>query len=390
MNPFEFICVPRILFGRGQVASLAAVVASLGAQRPLLVHNVTEAVLRRVLEQLPDAPPAVFVQRGEPKVDDVDQALDLARAHQCDSAIGLGGGSAIDTAKAVAGLLGNGGQALDYMEIVGKGLKITRPAAPWIALPTTAGTGAEVARNAVITAAAQGFKASIRSEHLLARVALVDPELGVDVPPQVTASCGMDALCQLIESYCSKGANPMSDALALRGIELASGALAAACHNGHDLEARQDMALAALLSGLTLTSAGLGAVHGFAAPLGARYPAPHGTVCAALLPHVIEANIAALLDQSDHHPVLQRYAAVGRLLARQSQLPTPAALQACVDVTLALLAELDIPPLSRFGIEPAHIPQLIEPARQTSSMKYNPVTLSDQALTAILRRAIGA
>src|SRR5690242_13186458 len=293
MSGFELSSVGRIFFGRGQVRRLGEIARSMGSAA-LVVHNgpvpaAVEAALsgtgmRTVLVR----------QHGEPKVEDVDRGLAAARENGCDLVIGVGGGSAIDAAKAVAGLLTNGGAALDYMEVIGKGQKITRPAAPWVAVPTTAGTGAEATRNAVIGSPEKRFKASIRSEHLLPRVALVDPELGVGVPPDVTARSGMDALCQCVEAYTSIGANAMTDPMALHGVALAGRSLRRAFENGQDLDAREDMALAALLSGIALTNAGLGAVHGFAAPLGANFPAPHGTVCAALLPHVIAANVAAL------------------------------------------------------------------------------------------------
>ncbi len=278
------------------------------------------------------------------------------RENGCDMVIGLGGGSAIDCAKAVAGLLTNGGAALDYMEVIGKGQKITKPAAPWFAIPTTAGTGAEATRNAVIGCPEKQFKASIRSELLLPRVAVVDAELGVDVPPGVTASSGMDALCQLIESYTSTGANPMTDALAVKGIELAAGSLARAYRDGHDLEAREAMAMAALLSGICLANAGLGAVHGFAAPLGANFPAPHGTVCAALLPHVIAANLREGRGQPE---LLARYARIGRLMANDARMDEAAAIDACHQVTAALARELRIPPLGQFGLKEDNIPRLV-------------------------------
>jgi len=239
----------------------------------------------------------LFRQRGEPQVADVEQAVAAAREAGCDVLVALGGGSAIDCGKAVAGVVANGGTPLDYMEVIGQGRPLTRPALPWVAVPTTAGTGAEVTRNAVVGEPSKKFKASLRSELLLPRVALVDPELGVGVPPAVTAASGMDALCQLIESYTSTGAQPMTDALALRGIELAARALPRVYRDGTDLDAREDMALAALLSGVTLTNAGLGAVHGFAAPLGANFPVPHGTICGLLLPNVIRANRAAEIRQ---------------------------------------------------------------------------------------------
>jgi alcohol dehydrogenase class IV len=320
-------------------------------------------------------------------VDDVDRGVELARAAGADLVIGVGGGSAIDAAKAIAGLLTNGGQAVDYMEVVGKGLKITRPALPWIAVPTTAGTGAEVTRNAVIGLPEKSFKASIRSEHLLPRVAVIDPELGLTVPPNVTASSGMDALCQLIEAYTSTGANPMTDALAVEGIELAGRALRRAYANGADLDAREDMAMAALFSGIALTNAGLGAVHGFAAPVGAKFPVPHGVVCAALLPQVIQANVTAAGNAAAHE-VLCRYAQIGRILTAQPNLDDEPAIQSCIAVAAGLVRDLKIPPLSRFGIGTADVPELVGLARKSSSMKYNPVKLSEDELARVLRRAI--
>jgi alcohol dehydrogenase class IV len=244
-----------------------------------------------------------------------------------------------------------------------------------------------VTRNAVLGDPARKFKASLRSELLLPRVALVDPEMGLGVPPGVTASSGMDALCQLIESYTSLNAQPITDALAMKGIGLAARSLRRAVADGTRVDAREDMALAALLSGMALTQAGLGAVHGFAAPLGANFPAPHGTVCAALLPHVMAANIAALRTQSVRHPVLERYADVGRSLRRQAGRDEAAA-DAGVDEAAALVADLHIPPLGKFGLTPARFPEMVALARQSSSMRYNPVVLSDQALAECLSRAL--
>jgi alcohol dehydrogenase class IV len=276
------------------------------------------------------------------------------------------------------------------MEVVGMGKKIARPAAPWMAIPTTAGTGAEATRNAVIGLPEKRFKASIRSELLLPRVALVDPCLGVTVPPAVTAGSGMDALCQLIESYTSTGASPMTDALALQGIPLAAQCLPRAYQNGADLDAREDMALAALLSGITLTNAGLGAVHGFAAALGANFPIPHGIVCAALLPHIINANIQALRaqDPTDASRGLTRYATIGRKLPGFDSVDDVEAIDACVQFTSNLSCELNIPPLKQFGIQFGHLAEMVSLSRKASSMRFNPVVLSDASLTAALGLAI--
>jgi alcohol dehydrogenase class IV len=390
---FEHYGVGRILFGRGQVERAGELAAPLG-RAALVVYNGDEpgrgGPLDRVAGLLArQGVSATFVrQRGEPTVADVERALDAARASGCDVVIGLGGGSAIDAAKAAAGLLANGGAALDYLEVIGKGQRITKPAVPWIAIPTTAGTGAEATRNAVIGHPEKRFKASIRSELLLPRVALVDPELGVDVPPAVTASSGMDALCQLIESYTSSGANPMTDPLALQGIPLAARSLRRAYEDGRDVDARSDMAMAALLGGIALTNAGLGAVHGFAAPLGANFPVPHGVVCAALLPHVIEANVRALRDASPDHPTLRRYAAVGRAMTGQAGLGDADAIQRVIDETAALARDLKIPSLGGFGLTPAAVPEMVALARKASSMRYNPTTLSDDVLADVLTRAI--
>jgi alcohol dehydrogenase class IV len=385
MHTFEFTSPSRILFGVGQSSRLPDLARQLGS-KALIIFNTGQDLAHRLAADLPQV---LLPQPGEPQVNDVDHALQTARENACDLVIGLGGGSAIDAAKAVAGLLTNGGCALDYMEVVGKGHKISRPAAPWIAIPTTAGTGAEATRNAVIGSPEHHFKASIRSEHLLPRIVLIDPQLGVDVPPHVTAASGMDALCQCIESYTSTGAQPITDALALQGIALAGRALRRAFGNGHDLDARQDMALAALLSGITLANAGLGAVHGFAAPLGANFPVPHGAACAALLPPVLQANVHALRTQSPAHPVLNKYARIGRTLVGTQDLSDNQAIDAGIEFLDRLLRDLHIPPLRQFGLTAQSVPNLVSLARKASSMRYNPVVLSDEALSAALQKAIG-
>jgi len=411
VDPFTFSSVARIVFGRGTFGQIGQLAAELGSAA-MIVTNAGEPGGGGLPDQLgeslrkADVRHAVMRQRGEPTVEQIDQAVQIARREKCDLVIGLGGGSAVDAAKAVAGLLTNGGGPLEYMEVIGQGKKLSQRSAPWIAVPTTAGTGAEATRNAVIGAPERRFKASLRSEHLLAHVALVDPELGVDVPPDVTARSGMDALCQLIESFTSHGAQPMTDALALRGIESAAAALPRAHADGGDLDARQDMALAALFSGITLGNAGLGAVHGFAAPMGANFPIPHGTVCAALLPHVIRANVAALRSAADGQRYLDRYATIGRLLfphavphdidageriertISAANLPDDEAADAAGEAAATLVTQLDIPPLGRFGVTADHVDELVALARRASSMRYNPVELSDTTLVDVLAAAL--
>jgi alcohol dehydrogenase class IV len=396
MPAFDFHSVPRIVFGRGRIAQLGQIVRLLGSHAQL-IHNGDEPGRGGPVDRAIASLSAASVrctphrQKGEPTVDNANAALAVARSNGCDLIIAVGGGSAIDAAKAVAGLLTNGGAALDYMEVIGRGQKITKAAAPWIAVPTTAGTGAEATRNAVIGAPERKFKASLRSELLMARVALIDPELGVGVPREVTAASGMDALCQVIESYVSSGANPMSDAVAAEGIRLAAHSIRAAFADGANLDAREAMAMAALLSGIALTNAGLGAVHGFAAPLGANFPVPHGVVCARLLPGVIKANIAALKQQSPRHPSLIKYETIGFEIeaiefARTRAAPDPFEMLAAW--TTGLVAEFKIPGLGHYGLTEARIAEMVELAKRSSSMRYNPVVLADEVLADILRSAI--
>lgn len=394
MTAFDFFCVGRIVFGRQAVNRIGELSVAFG-RRALLVTNAGQpgdgGVIDRLAKLLNTSGVSMICcqQRGEPTVSDVERSLQTAKSADCDLVIGLGGGSAIDAAKAVAGLMTNPGSPLDYMEVVGQGQPLRQPAAPWIAVPTTAGTGAEATRNAVIGCPEKKFKASLRSEHLLAKLAVIDPELAVGAPPEVTAASGLDALCQLIESYTSNRAQPLTDALALQGVSLAATALPRVWDDGADLDARESMALAALFSGITLANAGLGAVHGFAAPLGANFPIPHGTVCAALLPHVVEANIAALAAESGQHPYLERYAELGRRLTAHAALGREEALDACRRFLFDLVHRLRIPPLREFGFQPAHVPDLVALARKASSMRYNPVVLPDETLTQILTAAAG-
>ena len=357
---FDFFNVPRIVFGRGAITRLPEFVPA--SARVFLMYNGRKPDL---------ACAESFHQKGEPTVGDVDRAMELARGAKADFVIAVGGGSAIDAAKAVAGLLANGGVATDYMEVVGKGQRITKPAVPWIAIPTTAGTGAEVTRNAVVGWPEKKFKASIRSELLMARVALIDPDLHVPVPPDVTARSGADALCQCIEAYTSTGANAMTDAVAADGIRFAAANLKRSFEHGDDVDAREGMAYAALCGGIALTNAGLGAVHGFAAPLGANFPVPHGTVCGLLLPHVIRAN-----RRHGNDAVKRKYERVDDLLGGDA-----------AAVCESIVRDLELPPLSTFGLTEADVGPMVGLAKKASSMRYNPVALDAQVLSEILLAA---
>ena len=374
---FEFATAARIVFGAGKVAEVAPAASHCGRHVLLVTGGSTDRAARLrsdlAAQSLACTP---FTVDGEPTIAMVRNGVELARRESCDVVISFGGGSAIDAGKGIAAILGNGGDPLDYLEVVGKGQKLTRPSVPFIAVPTTAGTGSEVTRNAVLGAPDHGVKASLRSPLMLPRLAVVDPDLTLDLPPALTASTGLDALTQLIEPYVSSRANPCTDIFCLEGIRRAAASLERVFTHPHDRAARADMALASLLGGLSLANAGLGAVHGFAAPIGGMFPAPHGAVCAALLPHVMEMNLR-------HPQVHDRFRTVARTLTGNPD-ASPADGLAWVR---RIGCTLEIPPLRTYGIREEHTPALIQKASNASSMKANPIRLTAEELAEVLARA---
>lgn len=382
---FEFATAARIIFGPGTLAQAGALARESG-RHAFVITGRDPHRASRLLELLANARVAVttFAVAGEPSTDDVARGTTQARAAGCDCVIGFGGGSALDAAKAVAALLTNGGDLPDYLEVIGRAQPLARPAAPCIAIPTTAGTGAEVTRNAVLFSPAHRVKVSLRSPHLLPRVALVDPELTPDLPPALTATTGLDALTQLIEPYTSCRAQPFTDTLCVDGLRRATRSLRRAYDDGRDASAREDMALASLFGGLALANSGLGAVHGFAGSLGGMFSAPHGAICATLLPHVMAANLGALRSRAPGHDALRRYDEVARLLTASLH----ATAEEGVQWVAALVAHLGIRPLSAYGVTSSDFPAIIAAATQASSMKANPVLLTDAELAAILERAL--
>lgn len=381
---FEFATATRIVFAPGALAEIATLAPTLG-RHAFVVTGRDLARAAPLLDLLARAGVAATTCAiaGEPTTDAIGRAVASAAGAGCDSVIGFGGGSAVDAAKAVAGLLANPGDLFDYLEVIGRAQPLARPAVPCIAIPTTAGTGSEVTRNAVLASPAHRLKVSLRSPHLLPRVALVDPDLTHDLPPAVTAATGLDALTQLIEPYVSSRANPLTDALCVEGIRRAARSLRRAVEDGHDAAAREDMALASLFGGLALANAGLGAVHGFAAPIGGRFSAPHGAVCAALLAPVTAANLAALRSRTPDSEALRRYDEVARLLTDR---PTATADDA-VPWLRDLVAAVGVPRLAIYGIGEADFPAIATAAAKASSMKANSLVLTPEELTAILAEA---
>ena len=377
---FEFATAARIVFGEGASATIPELARSFGSRAMV----VTGASNERAAPFISSLRAEVFAVPGEPTVELVREGARRACEAACDVVISIGGGSVIDAGKAIAAIATNGGEPLEFLEVVGKGRAITAPPLPFVAVPTTAGTGSEVTRNAVLGVTEQGLKVSLRSPMMLPRVAVVDPELTYGLPPAITANTGLDALTQLIEPYVSVRANPLTDAICIDGIARAARALRRAFHDGADADARREMALASLMGGLALANAGLGVVHGFASPLGGSWKAPHGALCAALLPHGMAANISALRLRAPLHPALDRYTAIARLLSGR----TDAKAEDGVEWVRALCEELNIPRLRAWGITEADLPRIVENAAQASSMKANPLELTGAELLALVSAAL--
>ncbi|MGC8878459.1 MAG: iron-containing alcohol dehydrogenase [Anaerolineae bacterium] len=382
---FEFATAGRILFGRGTFRQAGAIAAGMG-RHALVVTGLSDALTQPLVDLLRErmVSATLFSVPHEPTTDLVLQGVQRAREAGCDMVIGIGGGSAIDAGKAIAGLLTNPGDLFDYLEVIGKAQAIREPAAPLIAIATTAGTGAEVTRNAVIISPQHRVKVSMRSPLMLPRVAIVDPELTYSVPPAVTASTGLDALTQVLEPYVSSRANAMIDPLVRDGMARAARSLRRAYEHGDDADAREDMALVSLFGGLALANAGLGAVHGFAAPLGGMLQAPHGAICARLLPFVMEVNIRALRARQPDHYALPRYDEIARILTGN---PQSVAADGIAWVH-ELCQTLQIQPLSAYGLTRDDIPKVVERGAAASSMKGNPIPLTPEEMTEILTRAL--
>jgi alcohol dehydrogenase len=404
-SPFAVARLPRLLVGPGRIAELPGIAASFG-RRALVVTGARSfrdgpawAPLIAGLDAERIAWDHLSVS-GEPSPELVDDAVAARRSDPPDVVLGIGGGSVLDAAKAIAGLLRSGTAALDHLEGVGRGLPYPGPATPFVAVPTTAGTGSEVTKNAVLSgrlpsagghaAAGAPFKKSFRDEALVARVAILDPDLLAGCPPAVIAGDGMDAVTQLLEAFTSSGASPFTDAIARSGLAAAAGALPtwhAAALTGSPAEAtateRAAMSWAACCSGIALANAGLGAVHGIVAGLGARFPVPHGTGCGILLAATTRANLAALAARAPDSVSLLRYAEAGRILAGQPALPDEVARDHLLALLDSWTEALLLPRLADYGVTPGDLPALVADSRG-SSMRTNPVTLTDDEIAGIL------
>lgn len=380
---FEFATANRIIFGNGKRFQAVESVRKF-AKNILVVTGSNPHRADWLFRQLDSASLHYHIASvtNEPDINIVSQITEKVRLEKSDALMAIGGGSVIDTAKAVAALANNPDDIFNYLEVIGNGNPLQKKPLPLIALPTTAGTGSEVTRNAVLASRQHQIKVSLRHRWMIPDVAIVDPELTLTVPPAVTASSGLDALTQLIEAFITKYHNPLVDGICREGIRRAASSLQIALRNGSDLHARGNMCLASLFGGLALANAKLGAVHGFAGPIGGLFNAPHGMICARLLPLVIHTNITALKSRRPDSSLLKRYAEVDRIITAETG--TAGLSEWLGD----LYQELPIRPLRFYGMTSTDIPLIIEKARKSSSMQGNPIELNQSELTDILTQAL--
>ncbi|QGY43707.1 iron-containing alcohol dehydrogenase [Maribellus comscasis] len=381
---FEFATATRIIFGNLSVEKLPDLIASMGNNILLVTGKNTdraEEVLSKIQKR--DCRIAIFSVESEPTTTIIDEGINLARVEGCNLVVGLGGGSVIDSAKAIAAMVPNKGELLDYLEVIGQGKALVDDPLPCIAVPTTSGTGAEVTKNSVIKSVEHNVKVSLRSSKMYPDVALVDPVLTHSMSPELTASTGVDALTHLLETFVSNQANPFVDLLCREGMERISTSLERAYKNGEDAKARENMSMASMLGGMALANVKLGAVHGFAGPMGGMFSVAHGAVCACLLPPVMEVNIKAIKEQNEVER-LKKYDVLAKILTGDRI----AHAEDAIGWVNALIKDLNIPSLSKFGLTTADFPELIKKAKVSSSMKGNPVLLDDGKLMTILEKSL--
>jgi alcohol dehydrogenase class IV len=381
---FDFSTSSRIIFGSGESKNIGRYISTFG-KKAFIVKGGSSNYGYGFFKLIDSCceKTTYFSVKNEPNTELINSAVQLARSNHCDFVIGFGGGSVIDTGKAVAALLSNEGDLLDYLEVVGKGLPLRNLAKPYIAIPTTAGTGSEVTRNAVIDVPEKKVKVSMRNAYMLPAIALIDPELTLNLPPEITASTGMDAFVQVVEPYICNSPNVMVDMFCRDAIPRAAKYLPKAFLNGSDLEARQNMSWVSLMGGLSLANGKLGAVHGFAGPMGGMFHAPHGALCAALLPAVFEINYKSIIRNNSSNPLIKRFDEIAMWITGSPK----ATVYDAISKLIELSHYFKLKTLCELGITKEDFPEIVEKAKNASSMKGNPVALEDAELRDILEKA---
>ncbi len=382
---FEFSTATQIVFGQGKLQEVTAHATEIGNRAFVITGQSGKRAekLYALLEQ--DGIDTVSFQvTGEPTITSVYNGIEKARENECSSVIAIGGGSVIDSGKVIAALLTNSGKLIEYLEVIGNGRTIQNNPAYFIAIPTTSGTGSEVTRNAVIKSTEHKVKVSVRSLLLLPKLSIVDPELTYTMPPAVTASTGLDALTQLAEAYVSNRANFLTDGICRVGLKRAAHSLERAFKDGTDIKAREEMSVASLFGGIALANAKLGAVHGFAGVIGGMFDAPHGVICGRLLPYVMETNVLAVQKRASASPVIERYEEMASLFTGK----TNAKLEDVIQWIHDLCDVLHVPHLTEYGITQDDFTTIVEKSQMASSMKGNPIKLTNDELYAILEQAV--
>ena len=382
---FQFSTANQIFFGPGTVKQVASLAVERGS-RPLVLTGGSYERASALMDAL--TAEGMKINRhavaSEPTVDMALAAVRSARRAECDLVIGIGGGSVIDTGKVVAALITNSGRLADYLEVIGAARPLTHPSAPYIAIPTTAGTGSEVTRNAVLGSPQHRVKVSMRSPFMLPDVAVIDPDLTISLPPAITAVTGLDAFTQLMEAFVSNQSNALTDGICREGLQRAAHSLLRAYENGDDRGARENMCLASLFSGMALANAKLGAVHGIAGPLGGMISGAHGAICAALLPGVMETNMKALRKRAANSPALARYRELARILTGSAK----AQAEDSISWVKNLCQSLQVESLAHLGLNKSDLPDVVAKSQKASSMQGNPIHLTEAELMETLQMAL--
>ncbi|MDH5361017.1 MAG: iron-containing alcohol dehydrogenase [Gammaproteobacteria bacterium] len=393
MQAFQIAALPHLFLEDGGINKLPELILRYG-KKVLLVTGGSSfgssVTWSRLSGQLDSAKISVhrFRVHDEPSPQLVDDAVAAFRLENIQVVVAIGGGSVLDAAKAIAGLLPYGNSVLDHLEGVGKGIEYQGPSLPMIAVPTTAGTGSEATKNAVLSVQGeQGYKKSFRHDTLVPRIALLDPQLLATCPTKLIAAQGMDAFTQLLEAFVSTRANPFCDALIISGLQEFNKGFWPTWEGGDTAaatRARASMLYAAYISGVALAQVGLGSVHGLASPLGAFFPIPHGIVCGTLVAAATELNIRLLEQRDKNHPALEKYATVGRLICGELEQDDSEARQQLVEVLLHWTERLQLPHLSEYGVGEGDIDRIVANSRG-NSMLTNPLVLTDEEIAGLIR-----
>ncbi|MEO0293411.1 MAG: iron-containing alcohol dehydrogenase [candidate division WOR-3 bacterium] len=381
---FEFRVPEKIIFGVGSSKEISSNALNFG-KRPLIVTGKNQKRYNFLFDSFirERITPEIYSVEGEPTTETIIECLGLGKRKKVDVVIGIGGGSAIDTGKAIAVLLTNEGNLFNYLEVIGKGKPFKNPGIPFIAVPTTAGTGAEVTKNAVIKSKEHSIKVSLRSNFMLPRIAIVDPALTYSMPKEITLNTGLDAFTQVIEPFVSNKSNPLTDSICKEGIKRISRSILEVIKDGSNTRAREDMCIGSLFGGIALANAKLGAVHGFAGALGGVIDVSHGLLCGILLPFVIKMNIKALKEREPLSPTLIKYKEIAKIVTGKEKAEEKDLISWIED----LYGNFNIPCLSELKLEKEKLEEIVENAKKSSSMQGNPIVLTDEELREIIKEA---